>query len=300
MKNAFVYFYEFVDTDSVYITFLENSIKLILKYSNIKSQDIFILYVGVSVDIKNKLKKLSQNYNVNIVDISDGLDHYYNFLWIQNDINIKNKHVRFYKHKFSFYQDIMSYGYDNIIHLDADLLCYENINYMFSNLLSNTIYTMHIPDSIPPTEEYVRNILEERKENTIPLFSFNKEDGPRYIHLKNVIKLILDYNLDNFISDISKIDYWPSGGMYFFSRDIIDNYYSKLSLINYLITKDDEIAILLLACAYNISLKSLDIKNVSCFEYSTFFANRDKYTILHPAGVTEKNNLLNSGIKLFS
>ena len=31
MKNAFVYYYEFTDTDNVYIRFLENSIKLLLK-----------------------------------------------------------------------------------------------------------------------------------------------------------------------------------------------------------------------------------------------------------------------------
>ena len=46
MKNAFVYYYEFTDTDNVYIRFLENSIKLLLKNKISDPLDIFVLYVG--------------------------------------------------------------------------------------------------------------------------------------------------------------------------------------------------------------------------------------------------------------
>jgi hypothetical protein len=298
MKNAFVYYYEFTDTDNVYIRFLENSIKLLLKNKISDPLDIFVLYVGGSDNLKNELSKIQHEFKINLVNIDDGLSHYKNFLWIANDIDIKNKHIRLYKHKFTNYKDILSLGYDNIVQIDADLLCYSNINYMFETIQNNTIYTIHVPNDQSLDLDYINKILYQRKENTVPIFSFLPEHNARYIHLKNVVNLLLDYNLDDFKNDILKFGYWPNGGLYLFSREIINNYFNLLSLINYLITKDDEIAVLLLACAKNIKIQSLDIDNSVSFDYIDFFNNLRAYKIFHPAGTNLKKAIVNSDLNL--
>lgn len=306
MKLAYVYFYEFVNKDEVYINFIKKSILSLINTNTCCGQDIFINILGVNEDIHSNITNFCENHKVNILDISNGIKHYYDYYKIDiSHVNetINNPHVRFYDHKFSNYHEIINRGYDGIVQLDADIIFYDNINYLFETPLLNefeAIYTMHVPSQYGTYDlERIKSVITDREDNNLPFFSFNKQSGRRYTFLKRFCKYLLNYNLDNFAEDTHKLGFWPSGGMYLFKKDIIEKYSDILSFINYFVTKDDELAILLLSLSKSVQLQTMDMHEVSTFDINTFRSSPGKYKIFHPGGLKQKLDLLQEGLDTF-
>lgn len=306
MKLAYVYFYEFVDEDEIYRHFIKKSITSLITTGMCCGENIFINMLGVNQDIIAEMKEFSEQHNINIYDVSEGITHYYDYLKIdtrQESDKINNAHVRFYNHKFTNYKKIIDLGYDGIIQLDADIIFYGDVNYLFNSIdtnQKNVLYAMHVPSQYGTfSEERIRGVLLDRDDNNLPFFSFSKQKGKKFTFLKKVCEYMLGYNLDNFVSDIHKLGFWPSGGVYFFTKEVIRNHGDTLSLVNYLITKDDELAALLVCLSRGIAIKTMDIDEISTFDIQTFKSDPDRYKIFHPGGREQKLRLIQDGLNMF-
>jgi hypothetical protein len=147
--------------------------------------------------------------------------------------------------------------------------------------------------------ERIIDIINDREDNNLPFFSFSKDNEKRYKFLKKLSRYLLQYDLDNFADDILKLGFWPSGGMYLFTKDIITKYSDMLSFVNYFVTKDDELAVLLVCLSKNIKIKTMDIHEVSTFDINTLRSHPGKYKIFHPGGRKQKLDLINEGLDTF-
>lgn len=306
MKLAYVYFYEFVNSDEVYRHFIKKSINSLIATGMCRGEDIFVNMLGVNKDILTEMKEFGEQNNINIYDISDGITHYYDYFKIdvrEESDKINNPHVRFYNHKFTNYKKIIDLGYDGIIQLDADIIFYDNINYLFNSIdtnQKNTIYTMHVPSQYGTfSEERIRDVVLSRDDNNLPFFSFSEQKGKKFTFLKKVCEYLLGYNLNNFVSDIHGLGFWPSGGVYLFTKEVVRDYGDILSFVNYLITKDDEFAVLLVCLSKGITIKTLDINEISTFDIQTFKSDPGRYKIFHPGGLEQKLRLIRDGLETF-
>ena len=102
--------------------------------------------------------------------------------------------------------------------------------------------------------------------------------------------LLLDYNIDNYAIDIQNLGYWPNNGIIVFNKNFINKYFKTLSLLNYFVTKDDEMIMMLCSFAKNIKYLPLDIDAELSFNYKELDTMDIK--ILHPCGHDQKMDFI--------
>jgi hypothetical protein len=325
MKNAFVYYLEFTDDSNIYITLLTESIRRLINYQYCRGCDIFVNVVGYSGQpvwsdnkyksvsdnentIWNQLKNLADKYNINIIDVSEDRLHYVELPILinlsfpaANDTptftSTDTTRLKLFNHKFTSYTEIIQRGYDRIIQIDADLFFYKRDNNLFNIPLStdpNKLYFCRFNDTvfkqgltIEAKKDNIKNRIKEREHNMVKLFALHNstETKHQYQLAKNFIKGSLNYNLDSFVDDIYNQNFWVHGGLGIFDKPFIDKHFNNLSFINYFVTKDDEIALMLYCFANKISLLHLDSNNTICCsgpDRNTF--DHTIHTAYHPQG----------------
>lgn len=317
VKTAYVYYLEFTDIHNVYLKLLRESIRSVIEYGYCKGSDIYVNYVGYSgtpvwrgdhyeVEVAeednyiNYLTKLVEEFGINIMDVSEGKLHYVELPSLLNlplpkcnDIHhFETKdmvRLKFFNHKFTNYLEIIKKGYDKIVQLDADLIFYAS-NDNFLNSINygdaETLYFCRLAEgnSVDEFRELVKVTLRDRESNNVQLFSLRDipEFKNQYKLAKKFIKGILNYNLDNFEDDITYQKFWISGGLGVFSKEFIVKYFETLSFINYFFTKDDEIALMLLCFANNISFVDLDPDKLIGYGRNNF--DKKLHIAYHPYG----------------
>lgn len=323
MKRAFVYYLEFTNDNSIYIKLLVESINRLIKFNYCKGSDIFVNVVGYSgtpIWVNNKyeiitnnnysiwkqLTDLSDRYKINIIDVSEDRLHYVELpilvdipLPQVNDVrtyDIKNtSRLKLFNHKFTSYMDIIEKGYDRVVQLDADLLFYAADASLFDipyntdpDQISYCRFTCgcffyRINDENIKVK--IQNQINSREHNMVKLFSLCKYDSKRnqYQLARNFIKGILNYDLDNFVNDLHQQDFWIHGGLGIFDKPFIEKHFQKLSFINYFLTKDDEIALMIYCFANQVTISHLDPSDTICCSGRNTFDNK-RHVAYHPQG----------------
>lgn len=320
-KTAFVYYLEYTSDDSIYINLLKKSIESLIENNYCQGSDIFVNVMGYSGvptwkdgkysltgkedGIKLQLSELNKQYNINIIDVSEGMLHYVELpvmvnlpLPTINDSSVY-KHedttrLKIFKHKFTSYPEIIDKGYDRIIQIDADLVFYKQLPNIFDVPVSqdpNEIYTCRFSSILQEDEismttkrEYTKNCLSDRESNHNQLFSLKDtvETKNKYKLSKNFIAGCLNYNIDNLVDDIIQQRFWISGGVGIFSKAFIKKHFTQLSFLNYFFTKDDEIALMIYCFANNIKLNHLDPNCLISYGRNSF--DNQKHVAYHPCG----------------
>jgi hypothetical protein len=302
MKLAYVYFYEFVNSDEIYRLFLKKSICSLLDNNICKGEDIFINVLGTGEAIHKEILEFAKTFNIRIFDVSENMIHYHDYFKIQIDDNNKesNPWIRFFNHKFTNYKEIIELGYDGIVQIDTDVIFYDNINYLFKIKDKESLYMMHLTSECGDiSRDRINSILYEREHNTNIMFSFCEYSKLRFNYTTQLCKLLLNYDLNNFVDDIYNIGFWPSGGIYLFTREVIEQHGDMLRFLNYFVTKDDEIAVLLYTLAKKVKLKTLDKNEITAFSLPVLKSDPSKYKIFHPGGYELKRSLVREGLDKF-
>ena len=308
MRTAFVYYLEFTEDDNanLYLQFLKKSINGLLQYKMAEGPDIFINVIGNDKNIHDELIIFCAERNINVIDISEDRLHY---LYLPKLVDIpipeinclkefpteRTYPVKFFNHKFTSYPDIIAKGYDRIVQLDADVLFYDNVSEMFEEFdVTNPdlLYYCRFPvASNIWQKDFIRNNLISREWNHTKLFSLinTPETFVKYTYTKKIFDLIFDYNIDNLVDDIYNQGFWVSGGTGIFSKAFVQKHFKRLSFINYFVTKDDELALMLYCLANKIVPEHLDKKGTINLEWQFF--DKEKYKIFHPGGIDLKKEL---------
>jgi hypothetical protein len=320
-KTAFVYYLEYTNDDSIYINLLKESIRSLIDNNYCKGNDIFVNVIGYSGspiwednkysltgkqdEIKVQLSQLREQYDINIIDISEDRLHYVELpvlvnlpLPIVNDTHTYESkdttRLKIFNHKFTSFKEIIDKGYDRIIQIDADLIFYKQSPNIFDVPTSSDpdeIYMCRFNSILLSDEidnntktEYIKNCLNDREHNNTQLFSLKNtpETRNKYNLAKNFLKGSIDYNLDNLVEDICNQKFWVSGGVGIFSKAFIEKHFVKLSFINYFFTKDDEIALMIYCFANKIKLSHLDPDYLISYGRRSYDAN--KHVAYHPCG----------------
>jgi len=316
MRTAFVYYLEFTNDDNVYIKLLQKSILSLIKYNYCKGSDIFINVIGYSGPLFwiddhyenkpdnpdsswNQLHKLAQDYHVNLIDVSEGNLHYVELPAIvdlpanerhnQSTYDVKDVSVlKIFNHKFTSYPEIINHGYDRIVQLDADLIFYKENNSLLQTSCLLDPDTLHFCRLNNIASEYTLDMIKDsllsREGNHNKLFTLNntKRNRVSYQITRNFILSTLNYDINNFISDIYNQGYWISGCTGIFGKAFIKKHFHTLSFLNYFFSKDDEIVLMLYCFAKKIKLIHLDPSNLICLQRGKF--NFNKHIAFHPCG----------------
>jgi hypothetical protein len=289
MNTAYTYLIELVPEDEKYRHLLKKSLDLLIK--NIADpKDIYINVYAVDGPKKDDLIQYLKEKKVNIFDVSDGIPPYHFKRFV--DYKGNYSYLTFSNHKISNYEKIIAMGYDRIIQLDTDVFFLDKVD-IFDNLSedADSFYAIKLPKRYGEnhTEKAVIDALKSRTPSIVSAFSFykNSEKDREYIYLKKLCETILNYNLDNYINDIINLGYWPNNGITVYNKNFIKKHGKIISFLNYFVSKDDEILMMLYSFAKNIKYFSLPINdNILSFNYKELDTMNIK--ILHTTGHDQK------------
>lgn len=296
MNTAYTYLIELVPEDEKYRHLLKKSIDLLIK--NIaEPNDVYVNVYAMDGPKKDDLIEFLTDRNVNIFDISEGLQPY-NF---KRFIDYKGNYsyLTFSNHKITNYEKILDLGYDRIVQLDTDVFFLEQVD-IFDNLYDDedTFYALKLPRRYGEKhhEKGITESIKGRKGSIVPIFSFydNPDVHREYVYLKRLCETLLNYNLDNYAKDILDIGFWPNNGITVYSKSFINKHIKMISFLNYFVSKDDEILMMLYSFAKNIKYFPLSIDEKLSFNYKEL--EHMNIQILHTTGHDEKIEFIKNKI----
>ncbi len=293
MKTAYTYLIELVPEDEKYRHLFKKSLELLIK--NISDpKDIFVNMFAVNGPKKDDLLEYCKSKEVSVFDITEEGVPAYSFKRILGEDN-KISYLCFSNHKISNFDKLIDSGYDRVINLDADVFFFSQTD-IFNNLSDDgdTFYALKLPSRY--NEDHNKQAISDsiigRQCSSVPIFSFydSPEKHHEYTYLKKMCETLLDYNIDNYATDIQNLGYWPNNGITVYNKNLINKHFKTLSLLNYFVCKDDEILMMLFSFAKNIKYLPLHIDAELSFNYKELDTMDIK--ILHTTGHDQKMDFI--------
>ena len=292
MRTAYIYFIEFPQDDEKFTPLLKKSLDLLIK--NISDpKDIFINMRCDDGPKKDDLLEYCKSKEVSVFDVTEGIPTYGYKRILGEDNNIGCMCLS--NSKITNLDKLIGLGYDRVINLDVDIFFFSQTD-IFNNLSDDgdTFYALKLPSRYNEchNKQTISDCIISREPIHNPIFSFcnSLEKHSEYTHLKKMCHLLLDYNIDNYAIDIQNLGYWPNNGIIVFNKNFINKYFKTLSLLNYFVTKDDEMIMMLCSFAKNIKYLPLDIDSELSFNYKELDTMDIK--ILHPCGHDQKMDFI--------